>query len=551
MSTLSSSDSRFYDGVPDDQTAEVREGRSTLTNAALVGAAAGLTASGMMLWAATLWGGSTLPQLIAERTTAELPLSVVREGIGRLEENAKPLTLVGITIGQVILAAIVGMVYARVARPGVPRRVLGAGVLSIATWLALSLIAAPLGGIGLFGSDSSQGVMETQLTFAVSSATFGVLLALFVPWPEPMSAESSSRRAILRTGALATLAVPAVVAAAYVGRQANNLRTSFDVGGGVITEDDEESDDDEERGPFQFAGMPEFYTPIDAFYVVSKNIVDPTVNSAEWSLEVTGMVDNPMTLSYSDILLRDTTEMASTLECISNSVGGSYISNTIWTGFPLHELLEEAGLQDGVVDIRMEAADGYSESIPLAEAMQDDTMLVYLMDGEPLTDEHGAPLRLIVPNIYGMKNVKWITKIEPVDFDYMGYWQERDWSDVATVLTMSRIDTVLPGKDVPLGKTLRLGGVAFAGDRGISKVELSLDDGETWNEAQLSEVPSGRTWRLWRYDFLAEELGIYRLVVRATDGDGVLQDETERRALPDGSTGWHRSWFEVVEPEDA
>lgn len=295
--------------------------------------------------------------------------------------------------------------------------------------------------------------------------------------------------------------------------------------------------------------MPEFYTPLDAFYVVSKNLVDPTVSEMDWSLEIGGLVDNPMTLSYSDVLVRDTSEMASTLECISNRVGGTYISNTIWTGFPLKELLEEAGIQDGVIDIKMEAADGYSESIPLEEAMQDDTMLVYLIDGQPLTEKHGFPLRLIVPGIFGMKNVKWITRIEAVAEDYQGYWQERSWSDVATVVTMSRIDIPKRGYKARMGETVKIGGVAFAGDRGISKVEVTLDGGATWQEAELSDVPSSRTWRLWRYDYLATDAGIKRIAVRATDGTGALQTEEEQDPLPDGATGYDRDWFEVLEDD--
>jgi DMSO/TMAO reductase YedYZ molybdopterin-dependent catalytic subunit len=245
--------------------------------------------------------------------------------------------------------------------------------------------------------------------------------------------------------------------------------------------------------------------------------------------------------------VRESQDIDATLECISNTVGGTYISNTVWTGFPLRELLEEAGIQEGVVDIKMEAADGYSESIPLAEAMQPDTMLVYLMDGQMLTDKHGFPLRLIVPNIFGMKNVKWITRIDAVNEDFQGYWQERQWSDVATVVTMSRIDIPKRGYKAALGETVPIGGVAFAGDRGISKVEVSVDAGQTWHEAQLSDVPSTRTWRLWRYDHLAVRTGIHNVLVRATDGDGIPQDSEERDPLPDGATGYDSDWFEVLD----
>ena len=511
-----------------------------ISNGLIVGALAGLIASGFMLWAGRNWGGSIVAQLLAERTTAELPLSVVREALGNLEENAKPVALIGITAGQIIGAAFGALMYARFAGALIRSRIIGALALSGAAWLVLSLVAAPVGGIGLFALDSPLGAGQTQINFLVTSMVYGVVVAALVPWPALSSrAEDRSRRTVLKVAGLGALAIPAIWATRYIGSHANRLRTVADTDAAFRATAGE--------GTFEAAGMPEFYTPLDAFYVVSKNIVDPTVAEMDWSLEIGGLVDNPMTLSYSDLLLRDSRDMASTLECISNRVGGTYISNTVWTGFPLKSLLDEAGLQDGVVDIKLEAADGYSESIPLDEAIQEDTMLVYLMDGLPLTDKHGFPARLIVPNIFGMKNVKWITRVEAVAEDFQGYWQERRWSDVATVVTMSRLDIPREGFEADFGSTVELGGVAFAGDRGISKVEVTTDGGLTWNEADLSEVPSNRTWRLWRYDHAATEPGVRRVAVRATDGDGELQTSEEREPLPDGATGWDRSWFEVLD----
>jgi DMSO/TMAO reductase YedYZ molybdopterin-dependent catalytic subunit len=512
----------------------------SISNALIVGGLAGLIASGLMLWIGRSWGGSIVAQLLAERTTAELPLSVVRDSIQSLEENAKPVALIGITFGQVVAAALGALVYARFAGSSIRQRIAGAVALSGVAWLVLSLVAAPVGGIGLFALDSPLGVAETHVNFILTSIAYGVIVAAMVPWPGAVSsALYEDRRKLLKFAGLGVLAIPALWATRYVGTHANRLRTAADTDAAFRASAG--------VGEFEAAGMPEFYTPNDAFYVVSKNLVDPTVAVVDWSLEIGGMVDRPMSLSFSDVMARDAHEMAATLECISNRVGGSYISNTTWTGFPLKELLDEAGLQDGVVDIKLEAADGYSESIPLAEALQDDTLLVYLMDGLALTDKHGFPLRLIVPNIFGMKNVKWITKIEAVAEDFQGYWQERQWSDVATVVTMSRIDIPGRGDKADLGSTVELGGVAFAGDRGISMVEVTTDGGATWQEADLSEVPSNRTWRLWRLDHLATEPGLRRVAVRATDGDGERQVETEQDPLPDGATGWDKDWFEVLD----
>jgi DMSO/TMAO reductase YedYZ molybdopterin-dependent catalytic subunit len=291
--------------------------------------------------------------------------------------------------------------------------------------------------------------------------------------------------------------------------------------------------------------MPQEITPTDEFYVVSKNFQDPSVDTSSWTLEVGGLVVQPLTLSYSDIVARESVEFTSTLECISNSVGGNYISTAIWRGFPLVELLREAGLQDGIVDIELHAADGYVESIPLAEALAEDTMVVHTMNGEPLTDEHGAPARLIVPGIFGMKNVKWLTRVIAVDKDIQGFWQERGWSDAAPVVTMSKVSTPRAGTDLAAGQPFRTGGVAFAGDRGIERVEVSFDGGVSWQDAELAEPLSPLAWRLWAIDHLPATTGVLWITVRATDGTGEVQTSEERDTLPDGATGYHKIRVDV------
>jgi DMSO/TMAO reductase YedYZ molybdopterin-dependent catalytic subunit len=270
------------------------------------------------------------------------------------------------------------------------------------------------------------------------------------------------------------------------------------------------------------------------------------VEGASWELEIAGLVERPVKLSYSDITTRPDMEFTSTLECISNSIGGKYISTAVWRGFPLRELLDEAGLQPGVVDIELHAADGYVESIPLAEALASDTMLVHTINGEKLPDDHGYPARLIVPGIFGMKNVKWLTKIVAVNEDIQGFWQERGWSDVATVVTMSRIDTPTQLMKLPVNQPAWFGGVAFAGDRGIARVEVSTDYGVTWSEAELAPALSPLAWRLWQYPYPADSVGKFQVWVRATDGAGQTQTAEERDTLPDGATGYHKVTFKVV-----
>ncbi len=533
MSTISAGhDERFATSV--DGGVSVRERRPL--RGAFVGAVAGLVASGVMLWAGSAWGGVILAQLLSDRMTDVVPTSLFGQALGALESNAKPLTLAGLTLAQVVGGAVIGAAYSRFAGRAVRRRLAGGIALSLAIWASLSFIAAPLGEVGLLALDAPGGLWRTQATFVLAAVVFGALVAAFVPWPVAWSEGNvepdRQRRRLMQMAGLAALAFPALWSTGYVGREVRQLREM-----GVSPEPRARTEPG--GGPFAFAGMPLEITPTDEFYVVSKNFQDPTVDSSSWTLEVGGMVDSPLTLSYSDLMARASVEFVSTLECISNTVGGKYISTATWRGFPLVELLREAGLHDGIVDIELHAADGYVESIPLAEALAEDTMVVHTMNGEPLNDEHGAPARLIVPGIFGMKNVKWLTQVIAVDEDIKGFWQMRGWSDPAPVVTMSKISTPRSGDEVTVGQPFKAGGVAFAGDRGIQRVEVSFDGGATWNDAQLSDPLSPLAWRLWSIEHTPAALGLLWITVRATDGTGEVQTAEERMTLPDGATGYH------------
>ena len=169
------------------------------------------------------------------------------------------------------------------------------------------------------------------------------------------------------------------------------------------------------------------------FYHVSKNFSDPTVSSDGWSLEISGDVTTPQTYTLEQLTARATTKNITTLCCVSNEINGDLISTAEWTGIPLRDLLAEAGISASAVDLKCSAADDYSDSFPASVAQDPSVLVVVGMNGETLPDDHGYPARLIVPPIYGMKNVKWLKKIEVVDSDYQGYWQERGWSDLATL----------------------------------------------------------------------------------------------------------------------
>jgi hypothetical protein len=276
-------------------------------------------------------------------------------------------------------------------------------------------------------------------------------------------------------------------------------------------------------------------TPNRDFYQVSKNAFDPQVDVASWKLEVAGLVETELALTYDDLKALPWVEQYATLACISNEVGGDLIGNALWRGVRLKDVLEKAGLKPGVVDIMLRASDDYTDSIPLERANADGTLLVCEMNGEQLTPEHGAPVRLLVPGIYGMKNVKWITRIEALDFDFKGYWQRRGWDERAEYKTMSRIDA--PDGSVK-GET-SIAGIAFAGDRGISRVEVSTDGGATWTPADLRPALSPISWVLWQRRWVPTQPGKHRILVRATDGRGQTQTSQYAPPAPSGSSGYH------------
>jgi len=270
------------------------------------------------------------------------------------------------------------------------------------------------------------------------------------------------------------------------------------------------------------------------FYRIDINIIPPEIDGQSWRLKVVGLVDHPLELSLDDIRAMPSASQVITLECISNQLGGDLISTAEWTGVPLKHVLEQAGLQNNAKEISITSVDGFFESVPMDEAMDDRTLLVYEMNGEPLPVPHGYPLRIYIPGHFGMKQPKWIEQLEVIDKEGTGYWVVRGWSDQAIPPTTSVIDTAADQAAQP-GK-IPVGGIAYSGDRGISKVEIQVDDGP-WTEAELRDPPlSSLTWVQWRYDW-ASQPGRHTFRVRAYDGTGSLQITDPRPPHPDGATG--------------
>jgi DMSO/TMAO reductase YedYZ molybdopterin-dependent catalytic subunit len=287
-------------------------------------------------------------------------------------------------------------------------------------------------------------------------------------------------------------------------------------------------------------------TPTRNFYHVSKNVFDPSLSADGWKLKIKGLVEKEYELTYAELTALPSELVTVGMMCISNPVGGGLIGSTNWRGVKLADLLAKAKPKKGIVDLLMQAADGYTDSIPYQKALDPDVVLVWEMGGAPLTSQHGFPARLLVPGIYGMKHVKWLTSIELISYDYKGFWQKpsQGWSDPAPVNVMSRIDRPAAGSTLDLKRHI-ISGIAFAGDRSISKVEVSTDGGKSWRQAYVKPPASTTSWVVWGYEWTPPAPGKYTVQVRAYDGAGKLQIAKAAEPYPNGATGYHKVTYQV------
>jgi DMSO/TMAO reductase YedYZ molybdopterin-dependent catalytic subunit len=277
-------------------------------------------------------------------------------------------------------------------------------------------------------------------------------------------------------------------------------------------------------------------TSSSAFYRIDIDTLPPVIEEDSWALEVSGLFDRPRRLTLSDLLAFPAVTQPVTLSCISNPVGGDLIGTSNWTGVPLRVVLDALGLRPEAHALAIKAADGFYETVTPTDMLDPRTLLVYGMNGKTLPVEHGFPLRIYIPNRYGMKQPKWIVSMEALGHPGSGYWEDRGWSTEARPHIVSVIDTVAADR-IQNGK-VPIGGIAWAGDRGIQKVEVQMDTGP-WMEARLRTPPLGPlTWVLWRYDW-SPVRGRHVFRVRATDGAGTLQSAVAKGTYPDGATGFH------------
>ncbi|MFI5709229.1 molybdopterin-dependent oxidoreductase [Kribbella sp. NPDC051620] len=288
-------------------------------------------------------------------------------------------------------------------------------------------------------------------------------------------------------------------------------------------------------------GVSRFVTPNPSFYRVDTLLTVPKVDPRTWSLRIHGMVDRELRLSFADLLDRRLIERDITLTCVSNEVGGPYVGNARWIGVPIADLLREAGVRGDADAIKSTSVDGLTIGTPL-KALTDgrDAILAVGMNGEPLPFEHGFPVRMVVPGLYGyVSATKWVVDLEVTRFaDFSAYWTDRGWSVEAPIKTSSRIDVPKGFARIKAGPAVAAG-VAWAQHRGIAKVEVQVDDGE-WQPANLAAQDTIDTWRQWTFRWTATP-GNHKLTVRATDATGEVQTADRAAPRPNGSSGLHNT----------
>jgi DMSO/TMAO reductase YedYZ molybdopterin-dependent catalytic subunit len=521
-------DTGWHDGDMGDA-----RGRAAL--AGLVSAGAGLGAAEVVTGLLSL---STSPVLaIGEGVIRITPGEVAEAAIAAVGRLDKPLLVAGTVTGALLLGALAGVLSLR-------RQGAGLGVL------------AAMGGLGMFAALSTP---DSSVADAIPPAVAAVVAMTLLRWlvgfaQEPAATDATSalapavaseadpvergrldrRRFLVRAGSVGLAAVALTAAgrvlsqgrqAVEAAREAVALRLRRPVAPEGVS------------APVE--GIASWITPNERFYRIDTALAVPRVVPADWRLRVHGLVERELELGYDDLVGRGLQEAWVTLCCVSNEVGGSLISNARWAGVPIADILAEAGVRPEADAVLSTSADGWNCGTPL-QALTDGraSMLAVAMNGEPLPVEHGFPVRMVVPGLYGFVSAtKWVVDLEVTRFaDFSAYWTQRGWSPRGPVKTQSRIDVPDDGAEVGAGR-VAVGGIAWAQHTGIDRVEVRIDDGP-WRSARLASVPNVDTWRQWAYAWDAEP-GEHRVAVRATDTSGYTQTGEPSDVVPDGATGWH------------
>ncbi|MFJ3202715.1 molybdopterin-dependent oxidoreductase [Streptomyces sp. NPDC086989] len=522
--------------------------RNTLSRAAQ-GALAGLLAAFTALAVAEPVAGLVRPAsgpvtVVGGAVIDRTPAAVKEFAIRNFGENDKAVLQLGILVLLSVIAVVLGMFSLRHRRSG------AAGVLLLGFVGAAAALSRP--------DSTGTGDALPSLAGAVAGTlTLYVLASGAAPSGAPASeggetgASGWSRRGFLTAvGVSAVAAASARAVGCFLsGRQGQGAVASRE--GLVLPEPASPAPAVPAGAWLNVPGISPFTTPSRDFYRVDTALDVPEVVASTWRLRIHGKgVTRPRTYTFQQLLVRPLIERDITLTCVSNEVGGPYAGTARWLGVPLADLLREAGVRPpsqggGADQLVARSVDAMTFGSPVEDVMDGrDAMLAVGMNGEPLPFDHGFPVRMIVPGLYGYVSAcKWITDIELTTFDaYDPYWVKRNWARRAPVKTQARIDTPRPFAR-PSAGTVTIAGVAWAQRRGITRVEVRIDDGP-WHDADLAAHAGVDTWRQWSWPWQATPGG-HDITVRATDGTGQVQTEQRARTIPDGASGWHSVFVTV------
>ncbi|MFZ2527616.1 MAG: molybdopterin-dependent oxidoreductase [Rhodococcus sp. (in: high G+C Gram-positive bacteria)] len=507
----------------------------TLPTRALAGVLAAAVVLGIGELVAVAVASGSSPFFAVGSTTVDRSPSWAREfAIDTFGTNDKPALFIGMSVTIVTLAAIAGVVE-RTRRP------YGSAIL------------AALGAVGVYAALSRPGATVTYALPTVVGVIAGILIlrvlttrARILDDPE-QSGEPMSRRRFL---VLAAGVAAAATAAGTIGRHlADTVAGAVRDRMAFLIPTVAAADRARPIPPGTDTATPggtSFVTGNDVFYRIDTALQVPMLTTDDWRLRIHGMVDREIILNWDDLVARTPIERAVTLTCVSNEVGGTLAGNAVWIGYPMKDLLDEAGIHPDADMLLSTSVDGFTVGTPIS-VLRDgrDAILAVTMNGQPLPFEHGYPVRQVVPGLYGFVSAtKWVVDWEVTRFDRAtAYWTRRGWAEQAPIKTASRIDVPASFARVAAGEVL-VAGTAWAQQRGIARVEVRVDDGP-WHDATLAEEYSIDTWRQWTWRWRAAP-GTHTLQVRATDLGGAAQTEQRAAPIPDGATGWHTRTVTVM-----
>jgi DMSO/TMAO reductase YedYZ molybdopterin-dependent catalytic subunit len=547
----------------------VQRSSHTYASVFLVGLVAGAIAIAVSLALRTFFSAIFIPELASQTLFSITPGEIESQAVETLGPVAKYSAFIGALIVNLVVYGIISLVAYKIhTQINSGNSFLGASAISSGiSYVAILIIFFVL--LAVADIEIQTLSIQTVIMYLIPpQIAFGFMSAFFykniqpraskvapketVAYDRTVSGSISSgvdqnRRLFIKAGLASVVIIPLL----YLGL--NNLLVPRESTQSRLPLESQIASKPRPAGfedPRLTALLASEITPTDLFYRVDINPVPPTVDANSWRLVVKGLVNTPLTITYEQLRSMASIPQIATLECVSNKIANDFIGTAIWNGIKLKSVLDQAGLKPNAKYIVFRCADGYDVGIPLDRGLQEGSILAYGMNGEMLNAKHGFPVRAIIPGLYGMMNPKWITEIEVIDRFYEGYWQKKGWANNARYNTHSYI--VIPGNapirkifrnlgsvNAIVGEQIPIAGVAFAGDRGISTIQVSSDEGDTWKDARVKNPLSPYSWVIWTTELDVTSGRDYKIVVRAIDKTGKIQTGEVREPFPSGATGYH------------